>query len=109
MKFTKKLALFLAGTALWFSPVFAQKEMQKAGTDANWPIIVRKGDQLFEGDKPFRFLGMAAPNIQANENQVRVDRTNRFPDDYEISDILDGIRREGGRATRTFSLSVFHP
>jgi mannan endo-1,4-beta-mannosidase len=84
-------------------------QSQESANDASWPIIIRKGDKLFEGDKAFRFLGMAAPNIQANENQVRVDRTNRFPDDYEISDILDGIRREGGRATRTFSLSVFHP
>jgi hypothetical protein len=109
MKLTKQIALFLAGTALWISPAFAQKEKQKTDSNINWPIIVRKGDQLYEGDKPFRFLGMAAPNIQANENQVRVDRTNRFPDEYEISDILDGIRREGGRATRTFSLSVYHP
>jgi len=109
MKLTKQIALLVAGTVLWISPTFAQKEKQKTSSDANWPIIVRKGDQLVEGNKPFRFLGMAAPNIQANENQVRADRTNRFPDDFEISDILDGIRREGGRATRTFSLSVFHP
>jgi len=90
-------------------PAFAQKEKQIIGNKDSWPIIVRKGDQLYEGDKLFRFLGMAAPNIQANENQIRVDRTNRFPDDYEISDILDGIHRTGGRATRTFSLSVYHP
>lgn len=109
MKLTQKIAIFLAVTTLWISPGFAQKEKQNAANDAKWPIITRKGDQLYEGDKPFRFLGMAAPNIQANENQVRVDRTNRFPDEYEISDILDGIRRTGGRATRTFSLSVYHP
>ncbi len=78
MRFAEKIALFLAGTALCFSPAFAQKEMQKAGTEGNWPIIVRKGDQLFEGDKAFRFLGMAAPNIQANENQVRADAPTVF-------------------------------
>jgi len=109
MKRAKQFLLLLMGITLWLSPIQAQKEKAKTTTNNNWPIIVRKGDQLFEGDKPFRFMGMAAPNIQANENQVRVDRTNRFPDEYEISDILDGIRREGGRATRTFSLSVFHP
>lgn len=47
---------------------------------SSWPIIVRKGDQLYEGDKLFRFMGLAAPNIQQNESQIRVDRTNRFPD-----------------------------
>jgi len=109
MKIPKQVVLFLAVTALWITPTCAQKEKSKVASAGNWPIIVRKGDQLFEGDKIFRFLGMAAPNIQANENQVRVDRANRFPDDFEISDILDGIRREGGRVTRTFSLSVFHP
>ncbi len=75
----------------------------------HWPIIIRKGDQLFEGDKLFRFMGLAAPNIQQNESQIRVDLTNRFPDEFEIRDILDGIRRIGGRATRTFSLSVYSP
>jgi len=109
MKRAKQFLLLLMGITLWLSPIQAQKEKAKSSTNNNWPIIVRKGDQLFEGDKPFRFMGMAAPNIQANENQVREDRTNRFPDEYEISDILDGIRRVGGRATRTFSLSVFHP
>ncbi len=74
-----------------------------------WPIIVRKGDVLYEGTKIFRFFGLDAPNIQQNENQVRDDRTNRFPDEYEIRDILGGIQRTGGRATRTFSLSVYSP
>jgi len=77
---------------------FAQ---QKA---ANWPIITRKGDQLYEGDKVFRFFGLAAPNIQQNESQIREDRTNRFPDEFEIRDLLSGLQRTGSRATRTFSL-----
>lgn len=81
----------------------------QSSSKSSWPVITRKGDQLFEGNKPFRFLGLAAPNIQQNESQIRVDRTNRFPDEYEIRDVLDGIRRVGGRATRTFSLSVFSP
>jgi len=46
MKLTKQIALFLAGTALWISPAFAQKEKQKTDSNINWPIIVRKGDQL---------------------------------------------------------------
>lgn len=73
----------------------------------NWPIVIRKGDQLFEGDKIFRFLGFAAPNIQQNESQLRFDMSNRFPNEYEIRDILSGLQRVGSRATRIFSLSVF--
>jgi len=72
-------------------------------------IISRKGDKLMDGNKEFRFMGLAAPNIQQNESQIRVDRTNRFPDEYEIRDLLSGIQRLGGLATRTFSLSVYSP
>jgi mannan endo-1,4-beta-mannosidase len=72
-------------------------------------IITRQGDKLMDGNKEFRFMGLAAPNIQQNESQIRKDRTNRFPDEYEIRDILGGIQRLGGLATRTFSLSVYTP
>ncbi len=83
--------------------LFAQNEAK------SWPIITRKGDKLFEGDKEFRFMGLAAPNIQQNESQLRADMANRFPDEYEIRDILSGLQRVGSRATRTFSLSVYSP
>lgn len=76
---------------------------------SNWPVITRKGDKLYEGNKPFRFFGLAAPNIQQNESQIREDRINRFPDEYEIRDALSAMQRIGGRATRTFSLSVYTP
>jgi hypothetical protein len=69
-------------------------------------FVVRKGDQLFEGDQPFRFLGLAAPNLQANESQFRPDFSNRFPDEYEIRDLMGALQQIGSRATRTFSLSV---
>ncbi len=108
--------LILAALLCLSSSLFAAKPTPKANKDiraaakqSDWPMITRKGDHLYEGEKVFRFFGLCAPNIQANENQVRPDRTNRFPDDYEIRDILGGIQRMGGRATRTFSLSVFHP
>jgi mannan endo-1,4-beta-mannosidase len=79
------------------------------GKDQIHGFITRSGDKLMEGYKEFRFMGLAAPNIQANESQIRADRTNRFPDDYEIRDLLEGIQRIGGVATRTFSLSVYSP
>lgn len=80
----------------------------KKNKKENWPIIVRHGDRLYEGERPFRFFGLAAPNIQQNETQISPDNSNRFPDEYEIRDILGGLKSMGGRVTRTFSLSVFH-
>lgn len=104
MKFNKYLFSFCAIIIL-----FSEIKLEAQSQNKNWPIITRKGDQLFEGDKIFRFFGLAAPNIQQNETQIRSDRSNRFPDSFEIRDIFSGIKRTGGRATRTFSLSVFHP
>jgi hypothetical protein len=74
-----------------------------------WPIIKRRGDALFENDRPFRFFGLAAPNLQAHESQIHPDFSNRFPDDYETRDLLDSLHRLGARATRTFSLAVASP
>jgi hypothetical protein len=90
------------------SLTMGQKKKVKL-SESDWPIITRTGDQLYEGDKIFRFLGLAAPNIQLNESQLQADMTNRFPNEYEIRDILGGIQRVGGIATRTFSLSVYSP
>jgi mannan endo-1,4-beta-mannosidase len=87
----------------------AQPSNDPGNKNKSWPIITRKGDQLMEGLSVFRFFGLCAPNIQQNESQIRVDRTNRFPNEYEIRDILDGLRRVGSRVTRTFSLSVYSP
>ena len=75
----------------------------------SWPIITRQGDQLYEGKRVFRFFGLAAPNIQQNESQILPDFSNRYPDEYEIRDALGAIQALGGRATRTFSLSVYSP
>lgn len=100
--------LVLVATLLAFLSCENNGYLKKA-TETAWPVIVRKGDQLYQGHKPFRFMSFAAPNIQQNESQIRKDRSNRFPDEYEIRDILDAIHRQGGTATRTFSLSVYSP
>ena len=79
-----------------------------AGSE-DWPIVTRRGDALYEGEQVFRFFGLAAPNIHQNESQLRPDHTNRFPDEYEIRDVLGGLQRVGARATRSFSLSIASP
>ena len=102
----RMIYLVVVFAAMFYDSVNAQYEKKD---DGSWVIIARKGDRLVEGNKPFRFFGLAAPNIQANESQIRKDLTNRFPDEFEIRDILGGIQRTGGRATRTFSFSVYTP
>lgn len=68
-------------------------------------VRARKG-RLWEGEKEFRFVGLAAPNLHLNECQVHRDYRNRFPDAYEIRDTLTSIRDLGGLATRVFCLSL---
>jgi mannan endo-1,4-beta-mannosidase len=74
-----------------------------------WPIIVRHGDALYEGERPFRFLGLAAPNLHQNEGQLLPDFSNRFPDEFEIRDVLRALQQMGARATRCFALSITAP
>lgn len=80
-----------------------------AAKPEDWPIITRRADALYEGNTPFRFFGLAAPNIHQNESQVHPDFSNRFPDEYEIRDVLEALRSVGSRATRSFSLSIASP
>jgi len=75
----------------------------------SWPFITRRGDQLYEGERVFRTFSLTAPNLLAHESQLRADLANRFPDEYEIRDLFGALQRVGGRATRTFSFTVFHP
>ena len=75
----------------------------------SWPIIVRRGDALYEGQRPFRFLGLAAPNLHQNEGQLLPDFSNRFPDEFEIRDVLRALQQMGARATRCFALSITAP
>lgn len=89
--------------------VTSNEERKTVKPRDNWPIITRVGDKLMEGDREFRFMGFAAPNIQQNESQLRADMKNRFPNEFEIRDILGALEWVGSRATRTFSLSVYSP
>ncbi len=88
----------------------AERVEKEAAPDKGYAhFIVRRGDKLMDGEAQYRFFGLAAPNIQQNESQIRTDRTNRFPDEFEIRDIYGGLQRVGGLVTRTFTLSVFTP
>jgi len=104
--FTLSLLILTMGIASMLSGKLCAQATAKSEA---WPIITRKGDALFEGKVPFRFFGIAAPNLHQNEGQLLADFSNRFPDEYEIRDVLESMRYLGARATRTFSLSVFSP
>ncbi|HZL44842.1 MAG TPA: hypothetical protein VFC28_01330 [Opitutaceae bacterium] len=104
---TIRLLLFCAVSFIgaWASTASAASAPDKA----TWPIIVRRGDVLLEGDRPFRFFGLAAPNLHQNESQILPDFSNRFPDEFETRDVLRALHQMGARATRCFGLSIFAP
>ncbi len=74
-------------------------------------FITVKGDQLMQGDEPFRFVSYNIPNLHYIEDNVPFTETNpwRFPDEFEIRDALLSIKQSGGRVARTYTLSVRKP
>ena len=71
-------------------------------------FVAVKGDQLIDGDKPFRFISFNIPNLHLVEDNVVFDSDNawRWPDRFEITDALESVRQEGGTVVRTYVLSV---
>ncbi len=72
-------------------------------------FIEKRGDKLFYQNKEFRFLSFAAPTLHQNEDQIADDLSNRFPNQYEIRDLLLSLKQAGGTVTRTFTISIAHP
>lgn len=71
-------------------------------------FVTVRGDQLFEGGRPFRFISFNIPNLHLVEDNVVFTDENawRWPDRFEIADALESIRQQGGLVTRTYVLSV---
>lgn len=71
-------------------------------------FITAKGDQLFEGKEPYRFMSFNIPNLTYTEDDMRFGQLNpfRLPTVYEIDDALATIQQMGGRVARTYVLSV---
>jgi hypothetical protein len=71
-------------------------------------FITAKGDQLFEGKEPYRFMSFNIPNLTYTEDDMRFTQVNpfRLPTVYEIDDALATIKQMGGRVARTYVLSV---
>lgn len=71
-------------------------------------VVTRQGDQLYDGDKPLRFISWNIPNLHNVEDAFTFlgESPWRWPDDYEIADALESTRQMGGTAVRTYVLSV---
>ena len=71
-------------------------------------FITRRGDQLFDGDRPFRFISFNIPNLMVIEDAYEFTRPNpwRWPDEFEIEDALESVRQMGGQVVRTYVVSV---
>lgn len=98
----KKLSLFSLGCLLVFASVAGRAE------PVSRDFITARGDQLFEGDKPFRFISWDIPNLQLIEDNLPFTNLNawRLPDRFEINDALATVRQMGGTVVRTYVISV---
>ncbi len=71
-------------------------------------FITVRGDQLMEGDKPFRFISWNVPNLHLVEDKFDFTATNAWclPDRFELVDALSTVRQMGGTVARTYTISV---
>lgn len=72
-------------------------------------FITRRGDQLLDGEKPYRFISVNIPNLLVIEDAFAFTTPCpwRWPDEYEIEDALESVRQMGGQVVRTYVISVF--
>jgi hypothetical protein len=82
---------------------------QFAAADELKNFITRRGDQLLDGDKPYRFISFNIPNLLVIEDAFEFTTPSpwRWPDEYEIDDALESVRQMGGQVVRTYVISVF--
>jgi hypothetical protein len=100
MKLCPALGVALLGLTLTLPGTVAASVFQH--------FVTVKGDQLMEGDQPFRFISWNVPDLHLIEDQLGFDATNawRLPDRFEIVDALSTVRQMGGTVARTYSISV---
>ena len=104
--------LFLVRLAASCSRTFFQSanSLRFSGGLAAEPanFITRRGDQLFDGERPFRFISFNIPNLMVIEDAYEFTRPNpwRWPDEFELADALESVRQMGGQVVRTYVISV---
>ncbi len=82
---------------------------QIAGAEELKNFITRRGEQLLDGDKPYRFISLNIPNLFVIEDAFEFTTPSpwRWPDEYEIEDALESVRQMGGQVVRTYVISVY--
>jgi hypothetical protein len=72
-------------------------------------FITVRGDQLMDGDKPFRFISFNIPNLLIVEDNLPFAATNawRLPDEFELQDGLATVHQMGGSVVRSYSIPVW--
>lgn len=102
------LMIAVAGLALDAGSVVTGNQ-----TDSTEPskinFITRRGDQLFDGDRQFRFISFNIPNLMVIEDAYEFTKPNpwRWPNEFELNDALESIRQLGGHLARTYVVSVY--
>lgn len=99
------------GSAAFGLAVFLAVVPAIAADSAFHDFVTVKGDQLMEGDRPFRFISFNIPNLHLVEDNMAFTEENpwRLPDEFEIFDALASVRQQGGQVVRTYVLSVVRP
>lgn len=107
MRTHAKLLARLVVVLAWWGAAFAG-DGSRASDSVFDHFVTRRGDQLFDGPAPLRFISFNIPNLHYIEDNVRFDATNpfRLPDEFEIVDSLESIRQMGGQVVRLYTLSV---
>lgn len=81
-------------------------------------FITRQGHQLFDGEQPFRFAGIHAPELHRIEDDAKgkcaADRRSwgqyfKWPSYTEQENWIKALVRTGHKAMRIYVLSVAHP
>jgi hypothetical protein len=74
----------------------------------DFPIVVARGDKLYESDEEFRFISFNIPNLHYVEDDMRFgqDLPFRWPTEFEIRDALETVNQMGGLVVRPYALSV---
>jgi hypothetical protein len=71
-------------------------------------FLTRRGDQIMDGERPFRFISFNIPNLLVVEDAYEFARPNpwRWPDEFELEDALESVRQMGGQVVRSYVVSV---
>jgi len=95
---TSVLAITIILSCAAVSP--AQSQIQE--------FVTARGDQLFEGDRPLRFISWNLPNLLIIEDNMPFAEPNawRLPDQFELTDALATVRQMGGTVARTYVITV---